>query len=156
MKSKKEFLNDAELAEVGFKAYAAAVGGRTHDDNDIPPYSEVGFRIKGGWMACIQAVRNQFYRQIGEYIEVVFRCDLGDGNDPLEASAVIHREGLYADRFSVWVNSTMGSHERWLQPEDVISCVYAPERIEIWVSRDGFTDDDIRRTFEAIENNEQP
>lgn len=44
-----------ELAEVAFKAYNEAAGGKTWDGKDIPPFSDVGDKVRANWVAAVKA-----------------------------------------------------------------------------------------------------
>jgi hypothetical protein len=54
----EEELNSKELeiAQVAFDAYNVQAGGKTWDGKDIPPFSEVGDKVRANWCAAVRAV----------------------------------------------------------------------------------------------------
>ncbi len=89
--------------------------------------------------------------------EVLLRADPGDGNDPLEATVdlpIVPRKG---DVISVWVSDRFGSGtEMYPEVKDVALCAWAPERIEVYLSTDALTDEDLRQMMEAAAKGETP
>jgi hypothetical protein len=90
-------------------------------------------------------------------IEVSIRADRGDGNDPYEETARLALAPSIGDTLEVWIDNGVNmSHSVYLEVKDIVFCTYCPERIEVWVSTDGITDEDLERTFKAIRDNDQP
>lgn len=45
-----------ELARIAFDAYNKQAGGKTWDGKDIPPFDEVGEKVRANWQAAVQSV----------------------------------------------------------------------------------------------------
>lgn len=45
-----------EITEKAFNAYNKQAGGKTWDGKDIPPFSEVGDKVRANWVAAIEEV----------------------------------------------------------------------------------------------------
>lgn len=58
----------ADLAEKMFVAYNAAAGGKTWDGKDIPPFSEVGDKVRANWYAAAKCAIDEIsaYKTAGE------------------------------------------------------------------------------------------
>jgi hypothetical protein len=89
-------------------------------------------------------------------VEVTLRADPQDGNDPYEADVrlpIVPRKG---DTLSIWDPTRSMGGEVYLDVETVVLCPWAPERIEVWVSIDGYDRDDLKSAIDAAKRNEQP
>lgn len=117
-------------------------------------------------------------------IEVLIRAQDHDGNDPWEATAKLPVMPVVGWQLEVWIDAAKkipesafdmeqpeggGLCERdlvanayftqqpiWLEVKDIILSTYDPDRIEIWVSSDGMSSEQMRRAIYAIHRNEQP
>jgi hypothetical protein len=49
-------MTDAELARLGYEAYAVATGGKTFDGRDMPQWDAITPRIQGAWRAAAKAI----------------------------------------------------------------------------------------------------
>jgi hypothetical protein len=45
-----------EIAEKAFNAYNKQAGGKTWDGKDIPPFAEVGDKVRANWIAAVKEV----------------------------------------------------------------------------------------------------
>lgn len=50
----KNMITKQELAEMMFEAYNEKAGGKTWDGKDIPPFSQVGEKVQGNWIAAAE------------------------------------------------------------------------------------------------------
>lgn len=94
--------------------------------------------------------------------EVLLRLQRHDGNDPVEAVAHLPFVPRKGDMLDVWVQESdrqqyaSGNRSEYLTVEQVLLCTWAPDRIEVWVTYDGYDMAEIERVFRAVEANEQP
>lgn len=55
-----------DMAERMFRAYSEQAGGKTHDGKPIPPFSEVGDKVRANWVAAARAAATM----IGGHVDV--------------------------------------------------------------------------------------
>lgn len=94
-------------------------------------------------------------------IDVLLRADPQDGNDPIEQEIALAQVPRQGDLIELWDadsgylntrrdGSTYRSGESvYVTVKDVVWCGYAPERVEVWVTVDGFDLDQLRRIIEG-------
>jgi hypothetical protein len=55
--------NDLKVAEIAFNAYNEQAGGKTWDGKDIPPFSEVGDKVRMSWVVRHQGGKRRSMTQ---------------------------------------------------------------------------------------------
>lgn len=55
-----EYPTPLELAEAGYRGYAAATGGKTFDGRDMPGWSDLPERTTSAWTAAVGAIRARY------------------------------------------------------------------------------------------------
>lgn len=76
--SKVKLESFERLAEIGFRAYNEAAGGKTHDGKDIPPFDEMkkgGKPQVGYWCAAAAAIAEEVFPKEDGIIHVVTADD---------------------------------------------------------------------------------
>jgi hypothetical protein len=86
---------------------------------------------------------------------VLLRAERHDGNDPVEAFAMLPVVPRRGDLIEVW-NAEGAGGQVWLEVTDIVLCTYVPERVEVWVRMDGYDMADLERALDAVRKDEQP
>jgi hypothetical protein len=53
----------AELAQIGYDTYCAAVGGKAFNGDDLPSFDKVPQRIRDGWIVSSAAVADRVRKE---------------------------------------------------------------------------------------------
>lgn len=102
--------------------------------------------------------------------EVLLRVERHDGNDPIEQSIRLPFVPRVGDMLEFWdnesgfINSPTERHPApnysgepvYGEVEEVVQAVYAPERIEVWLTFEGFDLEQIERVIEKAQRDDQP
>lgn len=58
MTAMEDFLEQKELARIGFNAYREQAEGKTYDGKPIPEFDELSVIVQANWMSCARAIRD--------------------------------------------------------------------------------------------------
>lgn len=75
MITEKDINDYANLAEKAFSAYNEEAGGKTWDGKEIPPFSEVGEKVRNNWIAAAKKVVDETFPKEDGIIHVVTEED---------------------------------------------------------------------------------
>lgn len=75
-----EYPTALELAEAGYRGYAAATGGKTFDGRDMPEWTDLPERTVTAWVAVVVAIQ----------AEAGFTVQLSEPVPGVESHTVVH------------------------------------------------------------------